>query len=794
MSDLSSHRQSSEERDPEPMQCCPVLTALGVDMDVPSSCLSPLALNAVAVPVYVKNAAGVFRLCNQAFCDFIELPMELVIDKRSEDLFPENLALAFDRRTAQLFEDGLPQEEELIVPTSSGRARRIRLHRSPVNVGGRVVGVVGTVLDQTEEIEAALALERSKARYRGLFDSSIDALFLMRDGVFIDCNPAALEMFGCDRSEIIGHSPIEFSPPFQYDGRSSEEKAKEMVCNALEGERQFFDWRHRRKNGSLFDAEVCLNAVHIEGKASIRAQVRDVTKRRRAQLALRASENLNRGIVEHSPVGIIYVDADGVIRHENPAMKRILGVPPGTESPALNTQIRDLPGVASSGKIEFLDAVLAGEPAHGIDLRFTSIFGVESHLELHLAPHIDEQGEVVGAVLMCHDVTDLRELEDQLRHTQKMDAIGTLAGGIAHDFNNLLTGIVGHADLAQQHLERPDKLRVNVQEILASTERAAALTRRLLAFSRKQLWDLRVVSLNEIINELERMLRRVIGEPVQMLLALAPELWNVRVDSSQIEQAIVNLAINARDAMQEGGTLRLSTRNVRTTEGLHSDYGQVPQGDYVLLTVEDDGQGMDEEVRRRAFDPFFTTKEVGRGTGLGLSMVYGTVRQSDGLVNIESSPNAGTQVRIYLPRSTETAESITPVAIERSLAMGTGSILVVEDEPVVRQLAERVLRHCGYEVYAVANAEEALAMVSQFGAPVDLIVSDVVMPGLSGPRMIEEVRRHWPDVRVLFTSGYTQDAWDVASVSAEQEALLVKPFTAEDLSQAVAGAIARGRV
>jgi PAS domain S-box-containing protein len=746
-------------------------------------CLLQGVLESIPIPVFIRDRDCRFADCNDAFLEFMQMPRQRVVGANSADLFPADLAIVIDQRIRELLDGGNAQSELLSIPTSQGM-RRIWVRRQALASGGEIIGLVGTLIDRTEELAAREALEASEARYRGLFESSLDAVLLIEKHSFIDCNSAACEMFGCDREELIGHTPIEFSPPTQYDGNPSPVKAAEMIAGATSGERQYFEWLHWRKDHTLFDAEVCLTPVKDSGGCQIRAQVRDVTEHRRAQEALRASESFSRGIVDHSPVGIIYLDASGRILHENPAMKRILGVPPGQESPALGQRLQDLPNVGKHAAAPVVERVLKGEVVRGVEVQFTSIFGIDSYFQLHAAPHTNEQGEVTGAVLMCLDISELRSLEAQLRHTQKMEAVGTLAGGIAHDFNNILTGILGNADLALLHLGDGERVRSDLEEIVKSVQRAATLIRRLLAFSRKQTADARISDLNAIIADFGQMMRRVIGEQIAMTWLPGTELWHARVDPAQIEQIVVNLVINSRDAMPSGGQLTIATRNLSLREPLETDYGEIPAGEHVVLSVEDNGSGMDAVIRKRIFDPFFTTKPPGKGTGLGLSMVYGIVHQGGGALTVESRPGEGTKIQVFFPRAhgeLEPRTDLFPAAL--TAASGSESILVVEDEETVRLSSVRVLRYCGYTVYAATHGRAALEILAE--SPVDLVVSDVIMPELSGPQLAREVRNRWPETAFLFTSGYTRDVWDRDELGSESTQLLPKPFTANDLLRAV---------
>jgi CheY-like chemotaxis protein len=374
-----------------------------------------------------------------------------------------------------------------------------------------------------------------------------------------------------------------------------------------------------------------------------------------------------------------------------------------------------------------------------------------------------------------------------------MDAVGRLAGGVAHDFNNLLTAIRGNAELLLLDIPAGDPRREDVEEIRKASDRAATLTRQLLAFSRRQVLQPRVLDLNGVVREMERMLRRLIGEDVELVTRLDAGLEQVRADPGQVEQVVLNLAVNARDAMPAGGRVTVETRNVELDEEMRRGFPYVVPGPYVMLSVSDTGHGMDTETRERAFEPFFTTKPAGRGTGLGLSTVYGIVKQSGGFVWIDSELGRGTTVRIYLPPVGEPAAPQAEASAPALAAQGTGTVLLAEDEVTVRRLAVRVLRRGGYTVLEAGDGEEALRLAQAHAGAIDLLVTDVVMPRVGGRVLASRVRSARPGVRVLYISGYNEEAVQHHGVLDPDTAFLGKPFTAEQLLTAVANALGNGK-
>lgn len=399
-------------------------------------------------------------------------------------------------------------------------------------------------------------------------------------------------------------------------------------------------------------------------------------------------------------------------------------------------------------------------------------------------PVTDETGEVAHYVGVQIDTSERKQLEHQLQQAQKMEAVGNLAGGVAHDFNNLLTVISGNASLV---LDMPDVggiVRDCVADIRAASERATGLTQRLLGFSRRSMLQPKVLDLNAAVTESTTLLRRLIGVDVELITVLGAELSPVKVDPAQLDQVLLNLAVNARDAMPKGGTLTIETGNVLLSDDYAATHLNAKPGPHVLLAMTDTGCGMSREIIDRIFEPFFTTKEVGKGTGLGLSMVLGIVQQSGGCINVYSEPGRGTSFKIYLPA---VAGQVTPRKDMESEPdpRGTETILVVEDEKSVRDFAVTRLTQLGYQTLAAGNAEEALSLLQTREGRFDLVITDVVMPRMSGPQMIEVLRKWMPDVRVLFMSGYTDDTVVRHGLLEAEVAFLQKPFSAQELARKV---------
>ena len=392
---------------------------------------------------------------------------------------------------------------------------------------------------------------------------------------------------------------------------------------------------------------------------------------------------------------------------------------------------------------------------------------------------------VPARLVLARDTTERRQLEDQLRQAQKMEAVGQLAGGIAHDFNNLLTAILGSTQLLLHATPPEDGRREDVEEIKNAGLRAAELTRQLLAFSRRQVLAPKVLDMNAVVSQMDKMLRRLIVEDVELVTQLAGDLGPVSADPGQLEQVLLNLAVNARDAMPRGGRLTIETANVFLTEEYSERHHRLPPGQYVLLAVSDTGVGMDEATQKHLFEPFFTTKEVGKGTGLGLATVYGIVKQSGGYIWVYSEPGHGTTVKVYLPRVSGAAEPLPVAAATPELRRGSETVLLVEDAPPVRSLARKSLESYGYTVLEAADGPAALELSAGHARGIDILVTDVVMPGMSGRELAERLAPARPAMRVLYTSGYTDDAMVRQGVLRAGVAFLQKPFIPETLARKV---------
>ena len=523
--------------------------------------------------------------------------------------------------------------------------------------------------------------------------------------------------------------------------------------------------------------------------AAIGSQVGQFIERRRAEAALTREREFLRAVLENVQDGIVACDARGVLTLFNRAFREFHGQ--AAQGLPADEWARQYDLYQSDGKTPLakeevpLFRALRGEWVRDGEMAIAPKGAAPRTLWVSGQPIRGAGGEKLGAVVVMRDVTERQRLEAQVRQVQKMEAVGRLAGGVAHDFNNLTQVITGYGELLLDRLPEVDPTRELVGEMKKAGERAAALTRQLLAFSRQQVIAPRVLDLNAVVADVEKMLLRLVGEDVALTTALDPLLGRVRADPGQVEQVLLNLVINARDAMPRGGKLTIETRNVELDEGYARLRPEALPGPYVLLAVSDTGVGMDEATRARVFEPFFTTKELGKGTGLGLATVYGVVKQAKGYVYLYSEPGRGTTFKVYLPRVEEEAEAVESRAPPSGSLSGTETLLLVEDEDAVRALTREILQMGGYTVLEAGNGAEALRLCERHGGPVHLLVTDVVMPEVGGRELADRLTALRPGLKVLYLSGYADDAVVRHGVLGSEVAFLQKPFSIDALARKV---------
>jgi two-component system, cell cycle sensor histidine kinase and response regulator CckA len=512
-------------------------------------------------------------------------------------------------------------------------------------------------------------------------------------------------------------------------------------------------------------------------------QVSSAVEHKRNEEALRRSEARYRSLVLSAVYGIYRSNLDGRFLDVNPALISMLGYETAEEVLALDPK-KDV-FVNSPEYAELIAEFRRSHRLENVEVRWQRRDGnaITVRLSGRAVSSAEETEEVLE--IIAEDVTERRVLEEQFRQSQKMEAVGRLAGGVAHDFNNLLMVISGYTEVLLERTERSHPVYSKIEAIQQASDRATTLTRQLLAFSRKQLLQLKVVDINAIMTDMERLLRPLIGENIELSTRLAADLGRTRADAGQVEQVIMNLVVNAKDAMPNGGRITIQTANVSLDDDLRREYSYIKPGPYVMFSVTDNGQGMSRETQSRIFEPFFTTKEKGKGTGLGLSTVYGIVKQSGGYVFTQSEVGRGTCFRIYLPRVEEAAEPLHHNENVQSDSIGSETVLLVEDEESVRQLVRETLELKGYRVLEAEDGEAAIDIAASHKGTIDLLITDVVMPGMSGRDLARKLAESRPDTAVLFLSGYTEDTIAHEGVLELGKAFLQKPFTLQNLSRKV---------
>ena len=625
---------------------------------------------------------------------------------------------------------------------------------------------------EKEKKKAEEALRESEEKYRILFEMESDALFLIDNetGWILETNQAAVNIYGYSREELLSKHNFDLSAEPDDTRKATRERWKKVPTR----------W-HRRKDGTVFPVEITATHLNLEGHDVHLAAIRDITEQKLVEETLKRVTGEWRTTFDSMTDLVMLLDDNHRIIRANKAMAEMLKMP--------------------------FDKIVGSkcwEAAHKTDAppdpcpfsKKNADYGKKQSFEIFdenlkryflvtTTPHFDDSGAQVGFVHVMRDITELKKLEEQFLHAQKMEAIGTLAGGIAHDFNNLLAIILSYSHFVSQELKEGDSMRSDIEEIIMAGERGAALIRQLLTFSRKQMLEPKIFKINQVVTNMEKLLRRIIGEDVDLKIVLDPELGLVKADQTQIEQVIMNLVVNARDAMPKGGKLSIETNNVLPDDRYVGLHASVEPGNYVMISVSDTGHGMDSDTKRKIFEPFFTTKEIGKGTGLGLSTVYGIVKQSNGHIWVSSEPGRGATFKIYLPRILEKIKSDTmKQPIQQSL-QGSETVLLVEDDDSVRKAVRRVLKNAGYHVLEASSGKQAMKVARDHTDVIQLVITDVVMPGMSGRDLAERLAPANPNAKVLYMSGYIDNAIVHHGILDPNTHFIQKPFKPQALLRRV---------
>lgn len=704
-----------------------------------------------------------------------------------EIIHPEDRA-AIRREVEKLIAEGSSQSFEIRLLSKDGTVGWFLWSATPV-VSERLLYVVGK--DITERKRAEESLKQSEQDYRRLFEQAHDAIIVFNpeNEIVLDVNERACQIYGFSRSEFIGLSLETISK----DVGSGKEKVRKTL---EKGRYVNFETVQYRKDGSEMFLEVNASAVDYQGQKAIISINRDITERKRGDEKLRDSERYFRSLIENTSDLITVLDGNGIIRYESPSLERMLGY---RQEERIGKSGFDLihPDDMQAARELFDRGIQNPGVAQIMELRFRHKDDSWHLLEITGINLLNDPA-VSGIIINSRDITERKKAEKALldselllRQAQKMEAIGTLTGGVAHDFNNLLTAILGNTQLALGKLPNGDPLQSRLIEIEKAGNRAAILTSQLLAFSRRQHLERRAINLNDSIAEIIKLLQRIIGEDVEMSVKCAFNLWSVYADPAQIEQVVMNLVVNARDAMPEGGKLLIETCNIEINEDYSRRYPHVLPGKYVQIRVSDSGSGMAEETKAHIFEPYFTTKELGKGTGLGLSMVYGIITQHDGYIDVLSELGHGTTFEVFLPVVEKTVDEQAQ-AIQLPLLGGMETILVAEDEEPLRNLAKDILEGLNYTVLLAKNGEEAVDIYEENPEQIDMLLFDVVMPRMGGVEASERIRAlGGKNIPLMFMTGYSfetiQNRFEKQSRLIENLGAMViqKPYSVQSLGRSV---------
>jgi PAS domain S-box-containing protein len=625
----------------------------------------------------------------------------------------------------------------------------------------------------------------SEVKYRGLLEAAPDAMVVVNEGgEIVLLNVQAEKQFGYSRDELVGQRvkniiPEGFAERLIADGtRTPTEALAQQIGTGIE-------LIGRLKDGSEFPIEIMLSPLESAEGILVTAAIRNISVRKTAEKHLAQMEGRYRGLLEAAPDAMVVVKPAGEIILLNVQAEKQFGY---LRDELLGQQVTSIipegfkERVLADGTRSAAEA-LAQQIGMGIELYGRRKDGSEFPIEIMLSPLKSSEGVLITAAI--RNITERKHLEQMLRQAQKMEAIGQLAGGVAHDFNNLLGVILGYSELLLERCDLSVAARKDIEEVQKAGVRAGLLTQQLLAFSRKQVLQPKVLNLNEVVVGAEKLLHRLIGENIELQVILSPALAQIKADSGQIEQIIMNLAVNARDAMPEGGKLTIETSIVELDQQYVDQHASTLPGAHMMLAVTDTGCGMDAKTKAHIFEPFFTTKEFGKGTGLGLAVVYGIVKQSGGSVWLYTEPGIGTTFKIYFPIVAPVIELVLPSEKAEKVDRGSQTILIVEDDEALLQVTRRSLEEVGYAILTARGPSEAILISKNHLGPIQLMVTDVIMPGMSGDQLASQLFALRPEMRVLYVSGYTDNAIIRHGVLEPGLAFLQKPFSPKMLARKV---------
>ena len=728
------------------------------------------------IGVTLQNENGLIVDINNAYCEATGYQKEDLFGKHISMLVPEVDKPKCKQNIARLLKGG-KLEHIVWNRRKDGSFSQMFLHECRILLPDRSYGILSVAEDITKKQQIEKALQESEIRFRSIFEQNKAILLIIdpQKQKIVQANSQAEKFYGYSIKELIG---MEVQRIVQLPLK----ERKRFLNFSLNSNGNSRVVQHKLANGKICDVEVFASPIVSGKKRYVFLIVHDVSEKRKAQQEVARLAN----VVEQSVEDVIITDTDGTMLYVNASFTKTTGY-------SKQEAIGQNPRILKSGKQEtafyeeLWKTISQGKKWQGLFINKRKD-GSLYYEKAVIFPIKDEQNRIVNYVGLLRDISYEKRLEEEIQQMQKLEAIGTLAGGVAHDFNNLLTVINGHAELALMRIPTDNKAHRDIISILSAGKRAQKLTNQLLAFSRKQIHELKIVNLNEVISDLEKMMRQLIKEDIDMKMKLEPDLPYVKADAGQIEQVLINLIINARDAINEKSPkeklrrILLSTSLIKVDKKFMKTHPGSMSGHFVVIKVSDSGIGMDDETLNRIFDPFFTTKEVGKGTGLGLSTVYGIVKQNKCWIDVESKKGQGTIFKIYWPVTSEKPEN--PVSEKNVLQIPSGQakIILVEDNREVRNFAASALEELGYEVLTAQHGKEALDMMLKNSFTVDLMVTDLVMPGMNGQELAAVITRANPKIHVIYVSGYTYQ--HLMREGSLQEGLnfIQKPYSIRDLA------------
>ncbi len=623
-------------------------------------------------------------------------------------------------------------------------------------------------------------LLESESRLRSIFLAAPIGIGVVVDRIVKDANDRLCDMTGYSRSELVGQSARMLYPTYEEYNHVGSEKYRQIKEKGTGS----VETRWRRKDGTIIDVLLSSTPFNpVDLSAGVTFTALDITEQKQTENELRHEKERFHNLIHNAPFGMLMIDKYGIFNYANPKFTEIFGydlkdVPDGKKWFELAYPDPEYRRQVVSAWIEDLKSYEPGEKRPRV-YKVTCRDGFRK--VINFIPVCLKTGE---NIIACEDITERIKLENQLRQAQKMESVGRLAGGVAHDFNNMLQAIMGYAELGMLNIKPGEAPDANLIQISQAAQRAANLVGQLLAFARRQAVSLKVIDLNNTVASMLGMLIRVIGEDIELIWKPGLDPWPVKMDPAQIDQILANLLVNARDAIEGAGSIIIETGNAVLDEAYCSVNAGFMPGKYVMLTVSDSGSGMDTKTASQIFEPFFTTKEVGKGTGLGLAMVYGIVKQNSGFINVYSEPGLGTTFKIYLPYCNSKADSEDEVQ-EQLFSGGTETVLVVEDEKMLLELAVTILEDQGYKVLSAESPEKALTIAREYNSPIHLLVTDVVMPGMNGWELKEALVPLYPEIKTIYMSGYTADIIANKGIIENDTVFLQKPFTINALAEKI---------